>query len=117
MRTFEEVQEELRECINHAYRDECEDIKKFGGNTQHLDNAMHRLNELIEIHKAGALDMASSKEVETLKKKVVHEIKTFGCFNPKDVERGGVSVYLPCTMKELVLLLGLLEGTTGEEKE
>jgi hypothetical protein len=61
--------------------------------------------------------LASSKEVETLKKKIVHEIKSLGYFNPKDVERGGVSAYLPCTMKELVLLLGLLEGTTGEAEE
>lgn len=52
MRTFEEVQDELRECINHAYRDECEDMQKFGSNVTHLDNAIHRLNELVEIHKA-----------------------------------------------------------------
>ena len=52
MRTFEEVQDELRECINHAYRDECEDIQKYGSNVTHLDNAMQRLNELVEIHKA-----------------------------------------------------------------
>lgn len=50
MRTFEEVQDELRECINHAYRDECEDIEKFGSNIAHLDNAMQLLNELIEIY-------------------------------------------------------------------
>lgn len=31
MRTFEEVQDELRECIGHAYRDDAEDIQKFGG--------------------------------------------------------------------------------------
>ena len=43
MRTFDE----LRECINHAYRDECEDIQKFGGNTEYLDKAIHKLN-LIE---------------------------------------------------------------------
>lgn len=49
-KTFEEVQDELRECINHAYRDECEDIQKFGSNVEHLDNAIHKLNELVAIH-------------------------------------------------------------------
>lgn len=43
MKTFDE----LRECINHSYRDECEDIQKFGGNTEYLDKAIHKLN-LIE---------------------------------------------------------------------
>ena len=51
VRTFEELQDELRECINHAYRNECEDIEKFGSNTEHLDNAMEKLNELVEIHR------------------------------------------------------------------
>lgn len=62
MRTFDEVQDELRECINHAYRDGCEDMQEFGSNVTHLDNAMHRLNELVEIHKAGTLDTANSKD-------------------------------------------------------
>lgn len=53
MRTFEEVQDELRECIGHAYRDEAEDIQEFGGNIEHLDKATLLLNELIEIHKEG----------------------------------------------------------------
>ena len=53
MRTFEEVQRELRESIGHAYRDEVEDIQEFGGNIEHLDKATHLLNELVEIHKDG----------------------------------------------------------------
>ena len=60
MRTFEEVQDELRECIKHAYRDGCEDIQKFGSNVAHLNNAMYRLNELVKIHKAGVLDLVIS---------------------------------------------------------
>ena len=51
MRTFEEVQRELRESIGHAYRDEVEDIQEFGGNIEHLDKATHLLNELVEIYK------------------------------------------------------------------
>lgn len=50
MRTFKEVQDELRECIGHAYRDEVEDVQWYGGNTELLDKATHLLNELVEIH-------------------------------------------------------------------
>ncbi len=62
MRTFEEVQDELRECIGHAYRDEAEDIQEFGGNIEHLDKATHLLNELIEIHKASTLSVDNTME-------------------------------------------------------
>lgn len=59
----------------------------------------------------------TNAQVEQIKKKIVHEIKTLGYYNPKDVERGGISAHLLCTKRELVLLLGLLEEARKEMEE
>lgn len=107
MRTFEEVQDELRECINHAYRDECEDIQKYSSNVTHLDNAMQRLNELIEIHKAESdvLDKLST-EIESM---------IAGCKRGKEIMGDDFGVFA-ISIQAYSNVLEIIEEYKGEVK-
>lgn len=56
------------------------------------------------------------EELEALEANINKQLKTLYCFNPEDVERGGVLSNVPCTRKELLLLLDLIKEAK-EDKE
>lgn len=56
------------------------------------------------------------EELETLEVKINKELRTLSYFNPEAVERGGVLANIPCTRKELLLLLDLIKKAKENDR-